>query len=205
MNRPLNIGLTGGIGAGKSLVLKFLAAHGIPVLQTDVLAHQLLENRKLKRSLVRHFGKTILGLRGKIDRNKLAAEAFQNRDKQEKLNQLIHPAILKGVAQWLQGNQKKGSPLLVVEVPLLFERGFYRSFDGVLCVSAPQAVRRKRLLQRGWSKDEIKRREKLQWSQTRKNQKSNWVIYNQSTQKALKYAVDLWLEKFLEDRQILFP
>lgn len=110
----------------------------------------------------------------------------------------MHPAIRKKVADWvkIQSKTLPGSSVLVVEVPLIFERGYYRAFDGVISVSSPKALRRKRLLKRGWSLAEIHRREKSQWSQTRKNRKADWVIFNQRSQKDLKYAVGQWFDQF---------
>lgn len=193
---PLKIGLTGGIGAGKSLVLDFLRTRGVPVLQADILGHQLLQDKNISKRLLGYFGSEILGKKGRIDRQKLGRIVFRDRRAQKKLNALMHPQIREKVADWFEGQvQKTKTPVLVVvEVPLLFEGGFYRWFDGTLCISAPSIIRRERLSRRGWSLSEIRRRERLQWSQTIKNQKADWVIFNQGTPKDLKYAVDQWLD-----------
>ena len=193
MPKPLKIGLTGGIGAGKSLVLQLLKNKGIPVLQTDVLGHVLLERKDLKSRLIRYFGKTILGPRNKIDRTKLGREVFQDPRKQKRINAITHPAIRREVLKWIGKKGKKGSSLVVVEVPLIFERGFYRSFDGVLSVSAPRELRRKRLLKRGWSPKEIRKREGSQWSQSRKDRMADWVIVNTKDRETLQYSVERWL------------
>lgn len=199
MKRPLIIGLTGGMGAGKSLALKCLKEKGVPVLQTDKLGHQLLEEYEFAQSVQMHFGKDVLGRNGKIDRKKLGREVFRDPLKRQKLNEMLHPEILKRVMDWAKKQAGKASIFpLVVEVPLLFESSFERYFDGVLCVSAPSEIRRKRLLKRGLEAAEFKRREKTQWPQTRKNRKSDWVILNQSSRKELKYAVNRWLEQFLK-------
>lgn len=198
MKRTLKIGLTGGMGAGKSLVLEQLRKRGVPVLQTDHLGHQLLDEGKFSRLIVRHLGRQVLGKEGKIDRQKLGREVFRDHSKRQKLNRLLHPEILRRVAQWaLRESRKSARPRLVaVEIPLLFETGSDRLFDGVLCVSAPQEVRRKRLLKKGLNLAEIKRREKAQWPQTLKNRASDWVIFNRGSRKQLKYAVDGWLKNF---------
>ncbi len=196
MKQPLKIGLTGGIGAGKSLVLEFLQEKGIPVLQTDHLGHQLLGEKEFSKSIVRHFGKRILGSGGIIDRKKLGQVVFNQPTKREKLNRLLHPEILRRVEKWARHQARKvpRALLLVVEVPLLFESGSDRLFDGILSVSAPLDLRRKRLLKRGLDLTEIKRREKSQWSQTRKNRAADWVIFNPRGRKELKYAVNRWLD-----------
>ena len=150
---PLKIGLTGGIGAGKSLALKTLQEKGIPILQTDLLSHLLLHDRKIKGRLVKAFGKDILDEDVVIHRKKLAQAAFKSARGQRILNGIMHPAVRQGVARWMkqQARQKPVPRVLVVEVPLLFERGFYRFFVGTISVSAGAQLRRKRLKQRGWN------------------------------------------------------
>ena len=103
----------------------------------------------------------------------------------------MHPAVRRGVSQWIKEQaQKKSVPrFVVVEVPLLFERGYFHFFDGIISISANGLTRQKRLKERGWSMAEIRQREALQWPQERKNQKADWVIYNQSSEKDLKYAL----------------
>ena len=195
MKRPLLIGLTGGIGAGKSLVLQLLRKKKVPILQTDHVGHRLLGEKRFSTRIVRQFGKGVLGGDGRIDRRKLGREVFANSRQREKLNQLLHPEIWKRVKQWVREESLKvPCPfLMVVEVPLLFESRSSHRFDGVLSVSAPQATRQKRLLKRGLNPREIKRREKSQWPQKRKNQAADWVIFNRGGRKELKYAVDRWL------------
>ncbi len=198
MPKLLKVGLTGGLGAGKSLVLRLLQKKGIPVLQTDDLSHQIIREKKFSIVLTKYFGKDILSRPGVIDRKKLADLVFKDPNKRKKLNELLHPEVRKRVAQWfkVQTHKVLPYPVIVVEVPLLFERGYNRAFDRILCVSAPRKQRERRLLKRGWNLAEIRRREKAQWSQTRKNSGAHWIIFNQSGRKDLKYAVNRWLEKF---------
>jgi len=192
---PFKIGLTGGIGAGKSLVLSMLSKHGVPILQSDLLGHELLRSKKIVFLLVKKIGKSILDRRGRIDRQKLGNEIFQDPRKRKILNRILHPLIRQAVTKWVLAQQRRGFPLVVVEVPLLFEGGFYRWFDGVLSVSASRSIRRKRLLRRGWNLSEILKRERSQWTQTRKDHMSDWVILNQGSQKDLKKNVKAWIQK----------
>jgi dephospho-CoA kinase len=195
---PLSIGLTGGIGAGKSLALKTLQEKKIPILQTDLLGHLLLHDSKIKSRLVKAFGKDILDEDIVIDRKKLAQVAFKSARGQKILNGIMHPAVRQGVARWIKQRalQKPVPRVVVVEVPLLFERGFYRFFDGTISISAGAQLRRKRLNQRGWNLSEIRRREALQWSQEQKNRKADWVIYNQRSEKDLKCSLFDWAAQF---------
>jgi dephospho-CoA kinase len=194
---PLRLGLTGGIGAGKSSAIGFLETLKIPVLQTDHLSHQIIQDKKIIARLVKVFGRGIL--KGKaIDRSLLAQAAFVSPREQKKLNLIMHPAIRLEVKRWMAQQSKNASkPFIVVEVPLMFERGFNRVFDGILSISAPEKIREKRLKQRGWSPSEIRRRTKLQWPQSRKDRLADWVIYNQKSEKGLKYALYLWSALFL--------
>jgi dephospho-CoA kinase len=195
------IGLTGGIGSGKSTVLNLLRQEGVPVLQTDHLAHQLLCRDFFIKKITSTFGKQVLDRVGRIDRSKLAAQVFQNRRKQERLNRILHPSVRREVSLWINKQKRRSSPpqMVVVEVPLLFERGYYRFFDGFLSVSATSSIRRKRLVKRGWAIKDIQKRERLQWPQNRKNQMAHWVISNVGSKNDLKYAVNVWLKMFLSE------
>ena len=195
-NGPFKIGLTGGIGAGKSQVLGFLRQMGIPVLQADEIGHHLLQKKSFSKKLTGLFGRGIIRSGGRIHRARLAQEVFSKPSQRLKLNRLMHPAIWWEVNEWFknQANSPHSKQMVVVEVPLLFEGGFNRWFDGVLCISSSRAIRHKRLRQRGWNAKEIRRRELAQWVQKRKNAASDWVIYNHGSRKRLKYAVRRWFK-----------
>lgn len=197
MRRPLVIALTGGIGAGKSLALKIFSRKGFPVLQTDKIGHRLLLNNEVKKRIIKYFEKDVLGEDGEISRRKLAKKVFSDPKRQRVINRIFHKTIRKKVKKWV-GSQI-GSflelPFLIVEVPLVFEGGYYRWFDGILCISAPRSVRRKRLLRRGWSYFETLQRERLQWPQPRKDVMANWILYNKRTRKSLVSQVENWLKE----------
>jgi dephospho-CoA kinase len=191
--RPLKIGLTGSPGAGKSLILRFLAQKGVPTLQTDHLGHELLRDKAFSGKLARSLGPGILDSQGRVDRKKLGLVVFKDPKKRDLLNRAIHPPIRQAVAAWVR--KKAGTPqgLVVVEVPLLFERGFYRFFDGNLSISAPASVRRKRLIRRGWDAFEVRKREAAQWSQVRKDRMADWVLRNDRSPAVARKKVALWL------------
>ena len=194
---PLTVGLTGGIGAGKSEVLKRLEKKGVPVLQTDFIGHDLLKEGKIKSLLVRKLGTGILDEKGNIDRKKIGKIVFNDPRKRKFLNQTLHPLIRRKVRRWVMDHwgKKTPPPLILVEVPLLFEGKGYPYFHGVLSVSASQALRRGRLRSRGWTGDEILRRERGQWSQARKDRRADWVIRNNGTIQELRLKVDGWLAR----------
>ena len=194
--RYLRIGLTGGIGSGKSTVLNIFREMGIHVLQADHVARILLEKTVVKKKILNHFGKNIFDKDGRVIRSELAAAAFKNRKQQKLLNQILHSMVRKKISSWILNPERRRSsiPVVVIEVPLLFERGYYRFFDAVLSVSASQNIRQRRLLKRGWEKQEIIRRERLQWPQGRKNGMANWVIFNNGSEERLRNTVEKWCE-----------
>lgn len=191
--RPLKIGLTGSPGAGKSLVLRFLTQKGVPTLQTDHLGHGLLRDKAFSGKLARLLGRGILDPRGLVDRQKLGALVFKDPQKRDLLNRSIHPKIRGLVKDWVRRKAGTSQGLVVVEVPLLFERGFYKFFDGNLSVSAPRALRLKRLSRRGWDTTEMRKRERAQWSQTRKDRMADWVLRNDRSPAETRKKVALWL------------
>jgi dephospho-CoA kinase len=195
--QPCVIGLTGGMGSGKSLVLRILRDKAIPVLQTDKIGHELLRDHKIIKRIVRKYGKEILDGSDRIDRKALAKVAFRSLQGQKHINKILHPLISRSIEKWVLKQSKKRKPkiILVVEVPLLFEAGYDRLFDRTLCLSSPKGMRTKRLLKLGWTREEIKQRENLQWPQNKKNQRADWVIFNTGSPGELSYTIQRWLRK----------
>ncbi len=197
VSRTLFIGLTGAPGAGKSAALSFIKSAGIPTLQTDRLGHQLLREKTFRDRLVSLFGKGILGKKGRVDRAKLAEVVFQDGRQQYRLNRTTHPEIRRRVGVWAKKLASRLRPprLAVVEVPLIYEGGYYRWFDGVLCISAQTRKRRLRLARRGWTAAESLRREKLQWSARKREMSSNWVVRNNKDIPTLHRELKKWLKR----------
>jgi dephospho-CoA kinase len=174
-NRPTLIGLTGGIGAGKSTVARILASYGLPVLDTDRIGHELLDTTPIRDVLSRHFGKEIVN-EGIVDRAYLAQVVFTNPDALRFLNNTLHPAILQVVQ-----DQVEHSPhsLLVIEVPLLFEAGLSACFDAIIYVSAPEDVRIARICGRGnETSEQAKARIQNQWPEEEKRGLADLVVEN---------------------------
>jgi dephospho-CoA kinase len=188
--------VTGGIGAGKSEVLKILGEMGFPVLQADKIGHALLKERGFSKKLASRFGSDVLDFQGLVDRKKLGAVVFKNSVKRRELNQLLHPIIRQRIKRWVAVSLKsKKKPYLVaLEIPLLFEGRGYPYLDGVVSVSAPAFVRHPRLARRGWDPMEIRRREKGQWTQARKDRRAHWVIRNLGSRRDLRRKVEAWLQ-----------
>jgi dephospho-CoA kinase len=198
----LFVGLTGAVGSGKSEVARLLGRARVPVFSTDQAGHRVLDSELLRRRLLRRYGSSLWGSRGKLDRKVLAKKVFSDATERRWLEGLIHPVIRREMLIWKSGlrGRRRPPPLAVVEVPLLFEKGWEGSFDGVLCVTASDALRHRRLERRGWDKDEIRRREKSQWPAARKARGSTWRVPNEGTLGLLQKHVSVWRRAVLSRR-----
>lgn len=174
------IGLTGGLGTGKSTVLKFFSSLGAKTWDADeVVRRQLDGNAALKRKIRDVFGEAFVR-HGRVDRRKLAAEVFSSSRKLARLERLVHPVVKKKLLVFLRRNKK--SAVVVAEVPLLFETDFYKLFDVTACVVASYAIRRKRLLRcHRHTPQDIARRVRHQFSLSRKIARCDRVINNNGT------------------------
>lgn len=142
----LKIGLTGGIGSGKTTVAKVLEVLGIPVYYADEAAKELMHsNELLKQQLILHFGKETYFEDGQLNRKHLSSIVFNNKEKLELLNSLVHPATIADAKEWFS---KQHSPYVVKEAALLFESGTAEGLDYIIGVTAPAALRIKRVMDR---------------------------------------------------------
>ena len=149
----LVVGLTGGIGSGKSAVAERFATRGIPVVDTDLIAHQLLRDAGIRDALVQRFGSEILDAGGEIDRRKLGRHVFGDDEALRALEAQLHPRIRDEVAQRLH---ELDADYAIVVVPLLVEKGRYEFIDRVLLVDCDEALQRERAMARdGDSREQI--------------------------------------------------
>ena len=133
-SRPLNVAITGGIGAGKSEALRAFARHGAATISSDEIVHELIEeDPEVKGALLERYGTT--------KRSDIAAVVFSNRDELVWLEGLLHPRVVKHYLAW---REKQTAPLAVTEVPLLYETGGDARFDKVVVITAPKALREAR-------------------------------------------------------------
>ncbi len=139
------LGLTGGIGAGKSTALAAFAQLGCPTLSSDAVVHALYLEPEVRAAVVEHFGPGVLGGDGEVDRAALGARVFADGAERRWLEQLLHPRVDAALERW-RGEQEFAHPgaLLVHEVPLLYEAGLTGRYDAVVLITAPAEVRRSR-------------------------------------------------------------
>ena len=160
------IGVTGGVGMGKSTVAKMFGQLGAVVLDADVIAHEVMEPKRLAwRQLVKVFGETILNEDQTVNRKRLAGLVFADAQQRQQLERIIHPQVMRRIRQAVHRlRRSRRVRAVVLDVPLLVEAGATRFVDALVVVTAPPEVQRKRLKEKyGWSEEEIDARIGAQW------------------------------------------
>ena len=190
MNKMKIIGLTGGIGSGKSTVAAMLAELGGKVIDADIIGHQVLEENELvKDKLVKRFGPDILNKDGKINRNALADVVFTSNSKTEFLNHLLHPFIRNRILSIIDSEITAGCELLVIEAPQLIEAGWTDMVNTVWITEAPLEIKLARLSARGMPRREALRRINTQMSDEERRISACTVIDTNVDLTALKIRV----------------
>ncbi|GIV36424.1 MAG: dephospho-CoA kinase [Cyclobacteriaceae bacterium] len=196
---PLQIGITGGIGSGKSTVCRIFSTLGIPVYDADSRAKAVMTSDViLIESIKKEFGSLSFREDGTLNTPFLADTVFGNNERLEVLNKLVHPAVARDYAEWLK--TRHGYPYVIKEAALLFEAGSYRQLDETGVVIAPEALRVKRVLKRDPQRSEKQVREimKRQLPENEALNLADFVIVNDDSQPVLPQVLALhtqWLEK----------
>ena len=143
----LVLGITGGVGAGKSTVLQYMEeAYGARILQADLVAHRLMEpGEACYRQIVQDFGREIVGSNGAIDRKKLGDLVFGREDLIGRMNQIIHPAVERYIMEEIRAERSRGTRLMAIEAALLVECGYDKICDELWYIYASEEIRRDRL------------------------------------------------------------
>ena len=184
----LKIGLTGGIGSGKTTVARLFEELGIPVYYADDRAKALQNSSPLIEEISALFGSEIYS-NGLLDRKKLAAIVFQNRDLLNQLNALVHPAVARDFKSWLSAQQ---APYIVKEAAIIFEIGSEDTYDHVVLVIADEATRLARVMQRdGANREEVLNRMRNQMDDNEKAERANFVIKNTDMKSLETQVLDL--------------
>jgi dephospho-CoA kinase len=171
------IGLTGGIGSGKSTVAEIFSRLGVPVFISDKVARELQENDAgLIAATQKIFGEEIYKDH-KLDRAKLAEIVFSDKEKLEQLNAIVHPAVGKAFEKFCRENS--GSAYVLKESAILYEIGDEKNLDGMIVVTAPDDLRKERVSERdGITAEEVEQRIKNQMSQEKKAERAGFVLEN---------------------------
>ncbi|CAM3936823.1 dephospho-CoA kinase [Flavobacterium sinopsychrotolerans] len=170
------IGLTGGIGSGKTTVANYFKSYGIPVYIADDEARKIMQSADIMEAIKDLFGADVFE-NETLNREKLAKIVFNNPESLEKLNGIVHPAVKKHFEQWLLQNLE--APYVIYEAAILFESGRYKDCDIIITVTAPIESRIQRVIKRdNTTRELVLKRINAQWTDEKRISKSDFVIEN---------------------------
>lgn len=185
----LKIGITGGIGSGKSVVTRIFKTLGIPVLDADSFAKDLMvNNAEVREQLTAGFGASIFKA-GQLDRQALSKMVFNDKAMLARLNGIVHPAVKKYGNQWMEA---QNAPYVVKEAALFFESGSDKDMDIMVGVSAPESLRLARAMQRdNTSEADIRKRMSNQMDEAKKMERCDYVVFNDEQHSLIEQVVHL--------------
>ncbi len=191
MKKPLQIGITGGIGSGKSLVCHIFSLLGTPVYDADSRAKAIMTTDGILVSqITKEFGVLSYRADGAVNREYLAQHVFNDAEKLKTLNALIHPRVAVDYERWVSEQQ---TAYVVKEAALLFESGSYRALDKIVMVSAPEALRITRVLQRDKHRtaQQVKDIIRNQLNEEEKLKRADYILYNNESQLLIPQVLEL--------------
>jgi dephospho-CoA kinase len=192
MKAPLQIGITGGIGSGKSLVSHIFVCLGTAVYDADRAAKDVMtHDATLVAQLKNEFGEQAYDSEGRLNRQYLARAVFGVPEKTEALNRMVHPRVHQHYAEWL--THQEGKPYVLKEAALLFEAGTFADLDKIIVVSAPSALRLQRVLARDpqRSEEEVLKIMKSQLDENEKIKRADFIIVNDGTRLIIPQVLEL--------------
>jgi len=170
------IGLTGGIGSGKTTVANLFSTFGIPVYITDLEARNLMQSATVLDQIKTVFGNSVFE-KGVLIRDKLSETVFKDENKLAQLNAIVHPAVKEHFQQWLL--EHKSHSFIIYETAILFESGSYKNCDFIINVVAPLETRIQRVIERdNTTREKVLERIKNQWNDEQKSSKSDFTLEN---------------------------
>lgn len=186
----LTVGITGGIGSGKSTICEIFRHLNIPVFEADLEAKKLIHsNTVIKAGLIDLFGEAIYTSDGTVDRKELARLIFNDENKLTKVNELVHPLVRSEFRDWLK---KQTAPYIIHEAAILFESGFYKMMDYTILVSAPENVRIERVSKRDKvTKEQVKERIRKQWTDQQKRKLATLEIKNDNKELLIPQIIEI--------------
>ena len=184
-------GLTGGLGMGKSTTARFLRERGAQIVDTDELARQLVQpGQPALAEIQAVFGKNIIAPNGELRRDELARIVFADAAARKKLEAILHPRIQERWLAQIEIWRRENRALAVVVIPLLFETRAESHFDKIICVACSAATQRDRLLERGWTLEQIEQRIAAQWPVEQKIARADFVVWTEGALDAHAQQLD---------------
>ncbi|ERJ46291.1 dephospho-CoA kinase [Corynebacterium pseudodiphtheriticum] len=191
------IGLTGGIGSGKSTVARSLQEHGFPIVDADLIAREIVEpGQPALAELAKEFGEDILNADGSLDRGLLASRAFTNKDTTQRLNNITHPRINQRTQELFDEARENGAEAVIYDMPLLIDKGLHKDMDATIVVHAAEHVRLERLTtKRGLDVDDVRRRINAQIDDETRKQYADILLDNNGTEEDLTQQIAQAVDK----------
>ncbi len=195
------LGIVGTPAGGKSTVAKYLQQKGAVWIDADQIAREVLDQQDVRRQLVGYFGDDVIDAQGQVRRGVIASRVFgddqQSRTALEFLESIVHPPTRVEITRQLKLAAANGTPVAILDVPLLFESGWDLCCDVIWCIDSPRPQRLQRAAARGWDQAELARREANQLPIEAKSRLSNLVVSNDSTLESLQKKIDFAWEKLV--------
>ena len=183
------IGLTGGIGSGKSTVASIFATLGIPCYDSDQRAKALmLENENIRNFLLKQFGPEVIQNQ-QLQTSIISQQVFENPELLERLNAVVHPEVGNDFERWCE---KQQAPYVLKEAALLYESGSWKGLDEVIVVTAPEELRIQRVMKRnGFTREEVLARMKNQWPEAEKTKRASYIISNDGEHSLIDQVMEI--------------
>jgi len=184
------IGLTGGIGSGKTTVGKIFNQLGVPVYEADAASKEIIDtDQRLQQSLKDLLGNEVVQDNGLINRSFMSQKIFNDQDLLQKVNALIHPAVGRDFEQWVK---KQRAAYVIKEAAILFESGTYKQCNLIVVVTAPKKLRIQRVMERNQMKrEEVLARMDRQWPEEKKAEMADYVIDNGGNRSLIKQVIHI--------------
>ena len=191
------IGLTGGIGSGKSTVARSLQKHGHPIVDAGHIAREIGEpGQPALAELTKEFGADILNTDGSLDRGLLASRAFENKETTQRLNNITHPRINQRTQELFDEARENGAEAVIYDMPLLIDKGLHKDMDATIVVHAAEHVRLERLTtKRGLDVDDVRRRINAQIDDETRKQHADILLDNNGTEEDLTQQIAQAVDK----------
>ncbi len=200
----ITVGLTGGIGSGKSTVANFFSELGVPVYIADIEAKKLMNTSKIiQKKIVAEFGKEAYGNDNQLNRAYLAAVVFNDKSKLAAINNIVHPKLAKHFSKWLEMQK---ALYVIQENAIIFENNSANRFDYIITVTAPIEQRIERVILRDKStKVKVVARMKNQWDEAKKNELADFVIHNinlSDTKRQVKFIHKKLIKQIIDKKAL---
>lgn len=189
VTKPIIIGLTGGIGSGKSTIAEIFTTLKIPVFNSDLEAKKLYSHPEVKQQIIKHFG-NVYNEQHQLDKKALANIVFNDEDKLQQLNNIIHPAVKKLFETWV--NKNNHAPILIKEAAILIESGAAKQVNKIIVITAPKEERIRRVMQRdNVSEKEVVVRMNKQLPEEKLIAQADFIIKNDNKQLVIPQVLNI--------------